>query len=179
MREAHPDQEVQVWFQDEARFGQQGTTTRLWARKGSRPWAIKQCKYKWLYLYDAVCPQTGNSAAMIAPWVSVEVMNVHLRWIGESVGPGVHIVLVLDRAGWHVSRRLRVPPNITLYHLPPYSPELNPVENKWGYMRSHFLSNRALADHEHMYHAATDAFNAMTPERNRSVCRVPWLTHEN
>jgi hypothetical protein len=177
VKRAHPDKQVQVWFQDEARFGQQGTTARMWARKGSRPWAVKQCKYKWLYLYDAVCPETGNSAAMIAPWVNTDAMNLHLKWIGEAVGPDVHIVLVLDRAGWHVSGQLTVPPNITLHHLPPYSPELNPVENKWGYMRSHFLSNRALADHDHMYEAAAQAFNAITPERNRSVCRVPWLTH--
>ena len=70
MKDAHPGKQVQVWFQDEARFGQQGPTTRMWARKGSRPSAIRQCKYKWLYLYDAVCPETGNSAAMIAPWVN-------------------------------------------------------------------------------------------------------------
>jgi hypothetical protein len=175
VKEAHPDKEVQVWFQDEARFGQQGTTTRIWARKGSRPSAVKQCKYKWLYLYDAVCPATGNSAAMIAPCVNIGAMDQHLVWIAESVGPSVHIVLILDRAGWHVSGKLAVPPNITLHHLPSYSPELNPIENKWGYMRSHSLSNRAFDGHDHMYQTATDAFNAITPERNRSVCRVPWL----
>ena len=179
MKDAHPDKVIQVWFQDEARFGQQGTTTRMWALKGSRPSAVKQCKYKWLYLFDAVCPVTGNSVAMIVPLVSVEAMDVYLKWISESVGPEMHIVLVLDRAGWHVSGKLVVPANITLHHLPPYSPELNPVENKWGYMRSHYLSNRCFTDHDHMYAAATEAFNAITPERNRSICATPWLTHES
>jgi len=177
MKGACPDKTVQVWFQDEARFGQQGSTTRKRARKGSRPWTIKHAKYKWLYLHDAVCPETGNSAAMTSPWVNMDATNVHLKWISDSVGPEDHSVLVLDRAGWHVSKELAVPPNITLRYLPPFSPELNPVENKWSRTRSHFLSNRALADHDHLDAAATDAFNAITAERNRSDCRVPWLTH--
>ncbi len=132
MKGACPDKTVQVWFQDEARFGQQGTTTRKRARKGSRPWAIKHAKYKWLYLYDAVCPETGNSAAMISPWVNMDATNMHLKWISDSVGPEDHSVLVLDRAGWHVSKELAVPPNITLRYLPPYSPELNPRGEQVG-----------------------------------------------
>ena len=76
-----------------------------------------------------------------------------------------------------MSGRLAVRPNITLHQRPPDAPELNSVGTGGGYMRGHFLSNQALADHDHMYAAATDAFNAITPERNRSVCGVPWLTY--
>ena len=82
----------------------------------------------------AACTSSRSPVtAAITSAANLEVMNLHLKWIGEAVGPNVHIVLVLDRAGRHVSGRLAVPSNITLHHLPPYSPELNPVENKWGY----------------------------------------------
>ena len=64
---AHPDQRIEVWFQDEARFGQQGTLTRKWARKGSRPPAVKQTQYDWLYVIGAVCPETGQSVGRALP----------------------------------------------------------------------------------------------------------------
>ena len=98
MKEAHPDKEVQVWFQDEARFGQQGTTTRIWARKGSRPSAVKQCKYKWLYLYDAVCPATGNSAAMIAPCVNIQYPTIPTAPRATTEMPMAAMRSVVNRA---------------------------------------------------------------------------------
>jgi DDE superfamily endonuclease len=66
----------------------------------------------------------------------------HLEEIATAVAPGAHAILVLDQAGWHVSKALLVPPNITLVSLPPKSPELNPVENIWQFMRDNWLSNR-------------------------------------
>ena len=132
-----------MWFQDEARVGQQGTLTRRWGLRGSRPTAIKQTEYEWVYLFGAVNPITGDSSALLAPTVNTESMNHHLRFISERVEPDIHVVLVLDQAGWHLSKGLRIPANITLLYLPPYSPELNPVERLWAYLHSHYLSNRA------------------------------------
>lgn len=145
---------------------------------------MKQTEYDWVYLYGAVNPLTGESVGMIGGSIGVEWMNVHLRWISEHVkqGPGgdlVHVVLILDGAGWHTSPRLKVPPNITLLNLPSYSPELNPVECLWHWLRSHFLSNRVYRDTDHLYGAATDAWNTLTPERIRSVCRVPYMERTN
>ena len=128
VRTAQPDKDVQVWFQDEARFGQQGTLTHVWARRGTRPQAIKQTEYDWIYMYGAVNPRNGDSVALLAPTVNTLVMNHHLRMIGEQVGPGVHVVLVLDQAGWHRSNGLTIPKNVTLLPLPPYSPEFNAIE---------------------------------------------------
>jgi len=107
---------------DEARFGQQGTLTRTWAPAGTRPTAVKQTKYEWIYLYAAVEPATGNSTALLAPSVNTGTMNVFLRMLSEDVGPDDVAFVIMDRAGWHVSRSLRVPRNIWLILLPPYSP---------------------------------------------------------
>jgi hypothetical protein len=110
---------VQVWFQDEARIGQQGTLTTVWAETGSRPAAVKQTRYDWLYLLGAACPATGDSSALIAPSVNTASMNQHMEFISQRAGEGRHVVLVLDNAGWHVARGLEVPANLTLLYLPP------------------------------------------------------------
>ncbi len=69
-------------------------------------------------------------------------MTLHLAEVAQAVAPGAHAVLLLDQAGWHVSRKLKVPANITLVPLPAKAPELNPVENIWQYMRENWISNR-------------------------------------
>jgi transposase len=175
VREAHPEQEVEVWFQDEARIGQQGTLTNLWAPKGSRPTALKQTEYDWAYLLGAACPETGDSSALIAPTVNTHYMNAHLEFISQRAGPGKHVVLVLDRAGWHVAKALRVPGNVTLLHLPPYSPELSAMERVWLYLRSHYLSNRAYKDYDDLFEALKHAWNALDESRFRSLCHTAWV----
>ena len=166
---------VRTFLMDEARFGQQGTLTRVWARRGSRPSAVRQTRYEWVYLYAAVEPATGASAALVAPNVDTGTFNQFLRILSAEVGPGEHAVLILDRAGWHKSRALRVPDNVTCLLLPPCSPELNPVENLWHYLRSHHLSNTAYRDYDHLVDAGTEAWRRLTPEVLKSVCACPYL----
>jgi len=131
---------------DEARFGQQGTTTRVWAPRGSRPSVVKQTRYEWVYLYAAVEPSTGASTALQAPCVDTVTMNVFLEMLSKDLGADDHAVLILDRAGWHRSKRLAVPENITLLYLPPYAPELNPVEYVWAHLKQHELPNVCAKD---------------------------------
>ena len=129
-----------MWFQDEARVGQQGTLTRVWARRGTRPRAMRDTRYQWAYLFGAVCPGRGVAAGLVLPYANTEAMTLHLAEIARAVAPGAHAVLVLDGAGWHGGKDLVVPDNITLLPLPPYAPELNPVENVWQYLRSNKLA---------------------------------------
>ena len=86
-----------------------------------------------------------------------------------------HFVLIMDQAGWHKSRGLRLPDWVTALLLPPYSPELNPVENLWHYVRSHYLSNRSYADYDALLDAGTEAYRRLTPEVIRSVCRCEYI----
>jgi transposase len=178
VREEHPGKNVRVFFEDEARFGQKGTSTKVWAEKGSRPSVVRQTRYEWAYMYGAVDPLTGDCSALLARHVNTATMNEFLRVLSSEVGRDDHVVLVLDQAGWHVSKGLELPPNITLLHLPPYSPELNCIERLWLYIKSHFLSNRVFADYDHLLQAGTDAYRTMEPQREllKSICATPWLT---
>lgn len=110
----------------DARIGQQGTLTRVWAKRGSRPRAPRDTGYEWTYLFGAVCPDRGAAAGLVLPFVNTTAMSAHLAEIARNVAPGSHAILVLDGAGWHSSKKLVVPENISLLTLPPYSPELNP-----------------------------------------------------
>jgi transposase len=175
VKQAHPERTVQIWVQDEARIGQQGTTTRVWAETGSRPTAVKQTEYQWAYLFAAVNPLTGVSSALIAPTVNTAYMNEHLRFISQAAGADVHVVLVLDQAGWHVAKALRIPDNLTLLHLPPYSPELNGAERIWGYLRSHYLSNRVFKDYDELFEAIRQAWNRLEPDRLASLTHAGWV----
>ena len=175
MKDAHPGKRVEVWQQDEARIGQQGTLTRVWGERGSRPSAVRQSEYEWAYLFAAVNPLTGASSALIAPTVNTQYMNRHLAFIGREAGPGVHVVLVLDQAGWHVAKALAVPANLTLLLLPPYSPELNPAERLWAWLRSHHLANRVYADYQELLNETDRAWLALDAETIRSVCACPWI----
>jgi transposase len=169
---------VRVFFMDEARFGQKGTLTRVWAEKGSRPTVVRQTRYEWAYMYGAVDPITGDSSALLARHVNTATMNEFLRILSAEVGANDHVVLALDRAGWHMSKGLELPANITLLHLPPYSPELNCIERLWLYIKSHFLSNRVYADYDHLVRVGGDAYRTIEPQRDllKSICATAWLT---
>ena len=179
MKEEHPEKNVRVMLMDEARFGQQGTLTNVWAEKGSRPTAVKQTRYEWVYLYAAVDPLTGDSSALLARHVNITTMEIFLKILSEEVGENDHVVLVMDQAGWHTSPKLTVPENITLLFLPPYAPELNPIERLWAFMKSHYLSNRAYEDYDALIDAGGEAYRSLTPEMLKSICATSWLTPEN
>jgi transposase len=153
--------------------------TRRWAPRGSRPTAVKQTEYEWVYLFGAVNPVTGDSSALLAPTVNTAYMNHHLRFISEQVGPDTQVVLVLDQAGWHLSQDLQVPKNITLLHLPPYSPELNPVERLWASLKSHYLSNRVYEGYDHLLQSCGQAWNQLTPEQFCSICHMQWIPRKD
>lgn len=156
------DKPIEIWFQDEARVGQQGTLSRLWARRGSRPPAPRDRRYDWAYIFGAVCPARAASAALVLPEANAEMMELHLQEISRHVAEGAHAVVVLDGAGWHGAKALAIPDNISLLLLPAYSPELNPIENVWLYLRQNYLSNRVFDDYDAIVEACCDAWRAFT-----------------
>jgi transposase len=158
---------VLVYYQDEARFGQHGTITRVWAKVGTRPRAIRQTQYDSLYVWSAVCPETGDACGLITPKVNTDSMNAFLLQFSRELPADAHAVMVLDQAGWHTATALNIPANVTLVHLPPKSPELNPTENLWHYLRSHYWSNRLYKTWDDLKSAAVEAW--------RRVCLVPAL----
>jgi transposase len=136
---------------------------------------VRQTQYQSCYIRAAVNPVNGDVSQMITPTVNTDYMNAHLRFIGQLIRPDEHAVVILDRAGWHVSKALVIPSNVSLLHLPSYSPELNPVERVWSYLRSHYLSNRVYGDYDAIFDACTAATNRLTPEQLKSITRTRWL----
>ncbi len=102
-------------------------------------------------------------------------MQEYLRRFGETLAEDEHAVMVLDGAGWHTANALAVPANVTLLRLPPYAPELNPVERIWLYLRERHLSHRLHADYDRIVDAVCVAWRNLTPERFRSLCDYPWI----
>ncbi len=170
---------IEIWFQDEARIGQKNKITRRWARRGSRPRAPHDQRTTWVYIFGAICPAKGKGAGLVMPYCDTHAMQAHLREISQAVELGAHAVLILDQAGWHMSARLVVPDNITLLPLPPRSPELNPVENVWQFMRDNWLSNRVFQTHDEILDHCCEAWNKLTgqPWRIMSIGMRNWA-HE-
>ncbi len=168
---------LEVWFQDEARVGQQGTLTRVWSRRGTRPRAPRDTGYKWSYIFGAACPARGTAAGLVLPYVGTEAMNLHLVEIAKTVAQGAHALLLIDGAGWHVAKALKVPDNISLLKLPPYAPELNPMENVWQYLRANKLAITVFDSYEDILDKCADAWNffATEPERITSITQREWI----
>ena len=168
---------IEVWFQDEARVGQQGSLTYIWAPIGSRPRMVRDNRHDSAYLFGAICPARGVGAAIIMPAVNAEAMNEHLNEISTQVAPGAHAVQICDEAGWHqTGERLRVPNNITLLHLPPYAPELNSMENVWEYLRANKLSRLVWESYDAIVDACKEGWDFLIndPDRIRSIGHRHW-----
>jgi hypothetical protein len=165
-----------VWFQDEARIGQKNGLVRQWARRGTRPTQPADQRYESAYLFGAICPARGVAAGLAMPFADTDAMQHHLEEISAHVARGAHAVLLLDRAGWHTTGRLDVPRNITLIFLPSRSPELNPVEQIWQYVRANWLSNRVFETYDDIIDAACEAWNRIVdqPRTITSIGMRDW-----
>jgi hypothetical protein len=168
-----------VWFADEARVGQKNKITRRWALRGTRPSAPKDQRTASTYIFGAICPRLGKGAGLVLPHCNVPAMNLHLAEMATAVTPGAHAVLLVDQAGWHLSDRLAVPPNITLMPLPAKCPELNPVENVWQFVRDNWLSNRVFRSEKDIVDHCCQAWNNLVaqPWRIMSIGLRDWA-HE-
>lgn len=167
---------IEVWFQDEARIGQKNGRVRLWAKRGSRPRQPADQRYKNAYLFGAICPARGVGAALMMPWADTYAMQQHLDEISRHVKRNAHAVVLMDRAGWHTTAKLKVPKNITILLLPSRSPELNPVENVWQYLRQNWLSNRVFDDYDAIVEAGCAAWRRLIeqPDVIRSIGSRRW-----
>ena len=137
---------------------------------------MRQTQYGFVYVLAATCSQTGQAEGLIAPRLDTGIVNLFLAQLSATLAADVQAVLVWDRAGYHRARALTCPENITLVSLPPYSPELNPVENLWHYLRSHHWSNRKYNSVDDLFDAAETAWRAscLNEDIIRTVCRAPY-----
>ena len=168
---------IEIWFQDEARVGQKGTHAYIGAPVGSRPLMVRDNRHDSAYLFGAICPDRAVGAAMITPAANTEAMNLHLAEISTQVAPGAHAVLVCDGAGWHQrGKQLHVPDNILMLTLPAYTPELNPMENVWEYLRPNKLCAMVWDTCDDIVEACKQAWHFLIndPDRIRSIGSRDW-----
>ncbi len=133
------------------------------------------------YLFGAICPARGSGAALVMPYVGIDVMNQHLVEIGTNVSPGAIALVLFDCAGWHKSPKLTIPENVVLMKLPPYAPELNPTENIWQYLRTNALANSVWETYDDIVDACGQAWNGLVakPDVIASTRHAPMGAGQN
>ena len=157
-------------------MGQKNKITRRWARRGTRPSAPHDQQTQSADIFGAICPGEGKGPGLVMAHCYTQAMTAHLAEISATVATGAHAVVILDQAGWHMSKALVVPHNITLVPLPPRSPELNLVETVWQYLHENWLSNRVLRGYEDILALCCDAWNRLThpPWKIMSIGLRDW-----
>ncbi len=164
-------------FMDEARFGRINRPVRCWAPPGTRPVVACQLVREYLYAYGAVCPADGTLISLVLPSMHTECFAVFCGEIARR-HPQELIVLVCDGAASHITGELVLPENLRIVTLPPYSPELNPVEQLWDLIRERWFSNiahKSLGAVEAALVAALRALEA-APDTIRTLTHRAWIT---
>lgn len=177
MATAFPAATVELWAVDEHRIGLKPLLRRMWAPIGQRPVAPVRHRFVWRYVVGFVHPASGRTVFHLASGVNIPLFEAELAAFAQAVGAGPtkQLVLVLDRAGWHTSRKLRVPEHVHLLFLPAYSPELQPAEHLWPLTNAP-LVNRHFASIEELEEAQLAHCAALQrqPERIRSTTCFRW-----
>jgi transposase len=134
-----------LFFEDEARFGRINNLRHCWVPKDHIPVAARQMIREYIYVFSSVCPQTGELYSLILPACNTDTMQLFLNGLSGQYSH-YRIILLMDKAGWHTSSKLSIPRNISIWNLPPYSPELNPVELIWREVRKLYFNNQLFED---------------------------------
>jgi hypothetical protein len=165
-----------VLFQDEGRFGRISDARSCWAPLPLRPTVGSQLVREYVYAYVAVCPADGQMSSMILPWVDARLMSIFLAQTAAQF-PHEYCVMFLDGAGWHKAHELTVPANMRLLPLPPYSPELNPAEHVWEYIRENDIRNQVFDDLDEVMDTVETSLRHLheSPEVLRSMTAFPWI----
>lgn len=137
---------------------------------------MKQTGYRYTYVFGAVNPLTGESSGLVCGECTTEVMNIHLSQISAELAADTHVILVADNASWHSSSKdIIIPANISILDLPPYSPQLNPIERLWQWLKDHFFSNIVISKDEDLDDLACIIWNKLSSSIIKSVCNVSYL----
>ena len=149
----------------------------MWAPKGTRPSAIRQQQFEYAYIFGATCPAQDKALGLVLPYANTEGMIEHLRLISQATTKDRYAVVVMDRAAWHTTDKINCFDNVILLPLPPYSPELDPVEQLWQHLKQRYLSNRCFKDYNEIVDECCDAWNNILSEVNfiRKLCTREWI----
>ena len=165
---------VHLMFQDEAGFGRINHPKYCWCEKGIRLCVPCHHIREYRYAYGAVEPLTGDSCFLVMPYCNTACMNLFLRELSKQF-PQDTILMCCDGAAWHKSGTLEVPENIVLFHIPPYTPEMNPIEQIWKEIRKRGFRNEVFASLEKVVDRLCDTICSLTPNTIFSITGRDWI----
>ena len=163
-----------MFFFDESRFGTHSKIGHGWFKKGSRTSVHIKLGFKNFYLYSSVKPLSGEACTLLLPKVNTQCMNIFLQEMSQQYNKQP-IVLIMDGASWHKSKDIRVPENIKIIYLPPYSPELNPVEKLWQYIKANTIRNRIYESIDHLKDTICSFVMGLDSADLKSICSCNYL----
>jgi len=166
------DRPVKLFFQDEARFGRIDNLSSCRVPNGCRASVSKQTIREYSYAYLAVCPETGENYSLILPYVNTECMDIFMQGVSEAFD-SYRIIMVMDRAAWHTAQNRE---NIVPMFQPPYSPELNPVENVWHHIREDGgFKNATFNSLKDMELKLAEKLKKLDQETLKSITLYKWI----
>ena len=165
---------VRLMFQDEAGFGRINKQKYCWCKKGIRPTVPCHHIREFRYVYGAVEPQTGESFFLVLPYCNTDCMNVFLQELSKAY-PNDFILMIADGAAWHKSKRLHIPNNIEIFPLPPYTPEMNPIEQVWKEIRNRGFKNEIFQTLEKVVERLCDTICTLSVETVKSITGRQWI----
>lgn len=167
---------LKLFFQDEGRFGRIDNLVACWAPYSVRPCLAQQIIRQYTHVFTAVCPHDGESFSLILPYADTQAMTIFLDELSKEYSRN-RIVIVMDQAAWHKSKRLGVFENISIVFQPPYSPELNPVEHFWEHIREKYFWNRSWKSLSDLEDALQKALREVSQAKEtvRSLSSFHWF----
>lgn len=165
---------VRLMFQDEAGFGRINRPKYCWCRKGTRPSVPCHHIREYRYAYGAVEPKTGESFFLVMPYCNTVCMNIFLSELSKAY-PEDFILLVVDGASWHKSKGLEIPENIQFLYLPPATPEMNPIEQIWAWLRLHGFRNEVFKTLADVVERLCETIRSLNPQTISSITFRKWM----
>ncbi len=163
-------------FEDEAGFGRINKPRYCWCRKGTRPTVPCHHIREYRYAYGAIEPLCGDSFFLVLPYSNTQCMNIFLRGLAEKY-PDDLILLVCDGAAWHRSRTMVIPKNVEIAYLPPATPEMNPIEQVWSWIRQHGFRNEGFPTLAHVIDKLCDTIRSLSHSTIKSISARQWIMH--
>lgn len=170
----HSDKKIRLMFQDEAGFGRINKPKYCWCRKGIRPSVPCHHIREYRYAYGAVEPLTGNGYFLVMPYCNTACMSIFLKQLSEKYRDDI-ILLCCDGAAWHKSAGLELPDNIVLFHIPPYTPEMNPIEQIWKEIRKRGFRNEVFPSLDKVVDRLCDTICSLSNDVISSITGHNWI----
>lgn len=167
---------IRLMFEDEAGFGRISKPKYCWCRKGTRPSVPCHHIREYRYAYGAVDPLSGDSFFLVLPYCNAVCMNLFLQNLSDAY-PKDYILLVCDGASWHKAKTLIIPDNIRLFFLPPATPEMNPIEQIWSWLRRHGFRNEIFHTLDMVVDRLCVTIRSLSHSIVKSISHRDWILH--